>query len=86
MSQVFGAPSGVSRRVEGLSRTTRRLTPSVTANVRLSADGKAVELESAELLEDDGPAAGYSYKPNEEKLSASSHSLSFASFRAVTYR
>jgi hypothetical protein len=38
-------------------------------HVRLSEDGKAVELERGELFEDDGPAAGYSYRPNEETLS-----------------
>ncbi len=43
---------------------------SVTWNLRLSSDGDAVVLEEGELFEDDGPAAGYSYRPNEEKLSA----------------
>src|SRR4051812_3833164 len=43
---------------------------SVTESVRLSDDAKAIELQRDELFEDDGPAAGYSYKPNEEKLSA----------------
>lgn len=38
-------------------------------NVQLSTDGSAVELAWGELFEDDGPAAGYSYKPNEEILS-----------------
>jgi transglutaminase-like putative cysteine protease len=42
---------------------------SVTRDVRLAADGSAVEIEEGELIEDDGPAAGYSYKPNEERLS-----------------
>ena len=42
----------------------------VVENLRLSDDGKAIELESGVLVEDDGPAAGYSYQPNEEKLSA----------------
>ncbi len=41
---------------------------STVRNVRLSADGSAVEPERGELFEDDGPAAGYSYKPNEEPL------------------
>jgi transglutaminase-like putative cysteine protease len=41
---------------------------SVTSDVRLSPDG-AIELEEGELFEDDGPAAGFSYKPNEERLS-----------------
>ncbi len=43
---------------------------SVATSLRLSNDGKAIQLGRDELLEDDGPAAGYSYKPNEEKLSA----------------
>ena len=42
---------------------------SVTTGARLTQDGSAIELESGVLVEDDGPAAGYSYRPNEEKLS-----------------
>ena len=41
---------------------------SITRDVRLTA-GAAIELEEGELFEDDGPAAGFSYKPNEERLS-----------------
>lgn len=41
----------------------------VTHHLRLSDDGTAIELTEGELIEDDGPAAGYSYKPNEEVLS-----------------
>ena len=41
---------------------------SLTRDVRLSQDGQVIELDRGELIEDDGPAAGYSYKPNEEKL------------------
>lgn len=41
----------------------------VTTDVRLTADGAAIELERGELIEDDGPAAGYSYLSNEERLS-----------------
>ena len=41
----------------------------VTTDVRLTADGSAIELDRGELIEDDGPAAGYSYKPNDEELS-----------------
>ena len=37
-------------------------------DVRLSADGKSVEMIRGILLHNDGPAAGYSYKPNEEVL------------------
>lgn len=43
----------------------------VSRDLRLSAGGTALELETGELYEDDGPAAGYSYLPNEEKLSSS---------------
>lgn len=54
--------------------TTRRWTAAQlfaeakSSNLRLSADGLAIELAEGELIEDDGPAAGYSYKPNDEKL------------------
>ncbi|MCE9533801.1 MAG: transglutaminase-like domain-containing protein [Planctomycetes bacterium] len=40
---------------------------SITQDLRL--DGPAIVLEEGELFEDDGPAAGFTYKPNEEKLS-----------------
>lgn len=43
---------------------------SVTRDVQLATDGKAIVLQSGELIEDDGPAAGFSYQPNEEQLSA----------------
>ena len=48
---------------------TELLRRSVTRHVRLSPDGTALELSRGELIEDDGPAAGYSYRPNEETLS-----------------
>ena len=35
----------------------------------VTSDGKAIELARGVLVEDDGPAAGYSYRPNEERLS-----------------
>ncbi len=41
----------------------------VSRHLRLSQDGSAIVLEWGELFEDDGPAAGYSYKPNQEVLS-----------------
>ncbi|MDX1946773.1 MAG: hypothetical protein SFU86_15335 [Pirellulaceae bacterium] len=41
---------------------------SVASNVRLADDGRAIALERGVLIEDDGPAAGYTYGPNEEKL------------------
>lgn len=40
----------------------------VSQNLRLDRDGMGIELEEGELFEDDGPAAGYSFKPNVEKL------------------
>ena len=40
----------------------------VSRNITLSSDGSALELESGEVFQDDGPAVGYSYKPNEEML------------------
>jgi len=55
-------------------KATRRWTAAqlfaeaTSTNLRLSADGSAIELAEGELIEDDGPAAGYSYKPNDEKL------------------
>ena len=45
----------------------------VSDSVRLADDGKAIELESGVLIEDDGPAAGFSYRPNEEKLAGDIH-------------
>ena len=41
---------------------------SVSQGVQLSLESGAIELEEGELVEDDGPAAGYSYRPNEEIL------------------
>lgn len=41
---------------------------SITHNLRLTADKTGIELEPGQLYEDDGPAAGYSYQPNQEKL------------------
>ena len=42
----------------------------VTTHINLSPDGSVVQLESGEIFEDDGPAAGSSYKPNLETLSS----------------
>jgi len=41
---------------------------SVSENVALDTKGRAIELITGELIEDDGPAAGYTYGPNVEKL------------------
>ena len=39
-------------------------------NLVVTEDGSAVVLARGVLIEDDGPAAGYSYRPNEERLAA----------------
>jgi hypothetical protein len=41
----------------------------VSTNVTLSSDGSALQLKSGEVFQDDGPASGFSYKPNTEMLS-----------------
>lgn len=45
------------------------LKRSVARHLQLAPDGKHLTLEQGELFEDDGPAAGYSYRPNDERLS-----------------
>jgi hypothetical protein len=41
----------------------------VSSNITLTADGSALQLKSGEVIQDDGPASGFSYKPSEETLS-----------------
>jgi len=41
----------------------------VSSNITLSLDGTALRLKSGEVFQDDGPASGFSYKPNTEVLS-----------------
>ena len=41
----------------------------VSSNITLSQDGSALQLKSGEVFQDDGPASGFSYKPNREMLS-----------------
>jgi hypothetical protein len=41
----------------------------VSTNITLSKDGSTLELQSGEVIQDDGTASGFSYKPNQEKLS-----------------
>jgi len=41
----------------------------VSGNITLSQDGSALQLKSGEVFQDDGPASGFSYKPNRETLS-----------------
>ena len=40
----------------------------VTSNITLSKDGSVLQLLSGEVIQDDGPASGFTYKPNQEKL------------------
>jgi len=54
---------------EELRLTARELFEMATcADVTLSINADAIELERGMLYEDDGPAAGYCYVPNEERL------------------
>jgi len=46
---------------------------SVIHRLWLRPDEEAIELKRGVLYEDDGPAAGYSYRPNEEKLTPEVH-------------
>ena len=39
-----------------------------TRHLNLTSDGNAIRLQRGVVIEDDGPAAGYSYRPNIEKL------------------
>jgi hypothetical protein len=41
----------------------------VSSNITLSPDGSTLQLKSGEIIQDDGPASGFSYKPNREMLS-----------------
>lgn len=41
----------------------------VSSNITLSPDGSTLQLKSGEVFQDDGPASGFSYKPNSEMLS-----------------
>ena len=41
----------------------------VSSNITLSQDGSSLQLRSGEVFQADGPASGFSYKPNQEKLS-----------------
>lgn len=71
---VWMIASPILARADELRLTAADLfARSVSEQVRLAADGRSVELETGRLYEDDGPAAGYSYKPNEERLSDTVH-------------
>jgi hypothetical protein len=61
--------------IAGSAQTTLRLNArriferGVSNNITLSKDGSTVQLTSGEVFQDDGPASGFSYKPNREALS-----------------
>ncbi len=42
----------------------------ITRNISLTSNDSVLLLDSGKVFQDDGPAAGYSYKPNLEKLSS----------------
>jgi hypothetical protein len=63
---IIGAT--VSRAEELRLTATEAFSKGTTSHVRLSPDGSSLEMIRGILLENDGPAAGYSYKPNEEIL------------------
>jgi hypothetical protein len=57
-----------ARAEELVLAAARLLETSASEDVLPSAEGAAIELTRIVLVEDDGPAAGYSYQPNEERL------------------
>jgi hypothetical protein len=79
MNPVFGVAAAVliglghqcSPRADTLHFDAKKLfEQSVTEHLRLATNGSGLELESGELVEDDGPAAGHSYREpkNQEAL------------------
>ena len=62
---LFAAPASADERTWD-ARTL--FAEWVGEGVQLSPDDSAVTLQRGRLFEDDGPAAGYSFRPNEEKL------------------
>ncbi len=67
---VAGSSSPCARAEDDiLSWTAEDLySRAVAEHLQLSSAGSSIELERGVLYEDDGPAAGYSYRPNEEVL------------------
>jgi hypothetical protein len=67
---LFAAVASGTLQAATLRLTARTIYKrAVSSNITLSADGAALQLESGEVFEDDGPASGFSYKPNKELLS-----------------
>ncbi len=68
----WGVALAAALALEGQASTVRweasqLFDQSVTEQIRLDRDGSALELESGELFEDDGPAAGHSYRKPENR-------------------
>ncbi len=63
------AQHGAARGAEIEFDAQSLLARGVSYRLQLADGAAAIELRRGELFEDDGPAAGYSYKPNVEKLS-----------------
>jgi len=62
---VFGPIQATTLRLDARKIYER----AVSSNITLSKDGSSVQLKSGEVFQDDGPASGFSYKPNKELLS-----------------
>ena len=62
---VFGQARAATLRLNARTIYER----AVSSNITLSQDGSSLQLKSGEVFQDDGPASGFSYKPNQEKLS-----------------
>ncbi len=70
VTAVFVAFAVGSAQAETLRLSARTIYDrAVSNNVVLSQDGSAIQLQSGEVFQDDGPASGFSYKPNSETLS-----------------
>jgi hypothetical protein len=64
-ASVFGTAKATTLRLNTRTIYER----AVTSNITLSQDGSTLQLASGEVFQDDGPASGFSYKPNTEALS-----------------
>ena len=62
---VFGQAQAATLRLNARTIYER----AVSSNITLSQDGSSLQLKSGEVFQDDGPASGFSYKPNREVLS-----------------
>ena len=66
------AAAAAQATADELTLSARELYESgITWQLNLAADGKSLELTTSEVIEDDGPAAGWVYGKHEEPLSAS---------------